>query len=150
MSYDFTAADKIDFKLFIDYAEDPFKLEQQRISLGIQTSWALLSTSEVEIRYEAQQFERLGNTVQNHVFGLGYNFSTKLSANILGEYSSDPFISEDETETWLGGGLRYKLDRKNSLQAFVGSRRGGPACQAGVCYEVLDFNGVELRFTSRF
>lgn len=150
VSYDFTAADKIDFKLFIDYAEDPFKLEQQRISLGIQTSWALLSTSEVEIRYEAQQFERLGNTVQNHVFGLGYNFSTKLSANILGEYSSDPFLSEDETETWLGGGLRYKLDRKNSLQAFVGSRRGGPACQAGVCYEVLDFNGVELRFTSRF
>jgi hypothetical protein len=33
---------------------------------------------------------------------------------------------------------------------FTGRRRGGPACNAGVCYEVLDFYGVEFRFTTRF
>jgi hypothetical protein len=138
-------------KCFVDFAEDPFKLEQQRVSMGLYANWAMLTNSSIEIGYQYQTFDRLIKKVQNHVFSLDFHYTPKWSANILYEYSNDPFLSELTSARWLGIGLRHKLNRKNSLQVFAGNRRGGPACQAGVCYdEVLDFSGVEIRFTSRF
>ena len=148
--YDFIMFDSIDMKCFVDFAEDPFKLEQQRVSMGLYANWAMLTNSSTEIGYQYQTFDRLIKKVQNHVFSLDFHYTPKWSANILYEYSNDPFLSELTSARWLGIGLRHKLNRKNSLQVFAGNRRGGPACQAGVCYEVLDFSGVEIRFTSRF
>jgi hypothetical protein len=148
--YDFIVFDIIDIKFFIDYAEDPFKLEQQRVSMGLNANWAMLTNSSAEIAYQNQSFERLNQKVKNHVLALDFHYTPEWSTNILYEYSNDPFLTEKEATTWLGAGVRYKLNRKNSLQVFAGNRRGGPACQAGVCYEVLDFSGVEIRFSSRF
>ena len=110
----------------------------------------MLTRSSAEIGYQNQRFERLGQRVENHVLFLDFHYSPELSTNILYEYSNDLFLTNGEFATWLGAGMRYKLNRKNNLQIFVGNRRGGPACQAGVCYEVLDFKGIELRFSSRF
>ena len=110
----------------------------------------MLTRSSAEIGYQNQRFERLSQRVENHVLSVDFKYSPKLSTNILYEYSNDPFLTNGEFATWLGTGMRYKLNRKNNLQIFVGNRRGGPTCQAGVCYEVLDFKGVELRFSSRF
>ncbi|MCT4646781.1 MAG: hypothetical protein N4A74_17455, partial [Carboxylicivirga sp.] len=61
----------------------------------------------------------------------------------------DNFIT-DTDKIWLSSTLRYKVNTKHTLQLFAGERRGGPACSAGVCYEVLDFKGVELRWYARF
>ncbi|MGB1941568.1 MAG: DUF6029 family protein, partial [Flavobacteriaceae bacterium] len=146
----FVLFDIIDTKFFVDFADDPFKLEQQRLSIGLNANWKMLTHSSAEIGYQNQRFERLSQRVENHVLSLDFQYSPKLSTNILYEYSNDPFLTNGEFATWLGAGMRYKLNRKNNLQIFVGNRRGGPACQAGVCYEVLDFKGVELRFSSRF
>ena len=148
--YGFVLFDIIDTKFFIDFADDPFKLEHQRLSIGLNANWEMLTRSSAEIGYQNQRFERLSQRVENHVLSLDFKYSPKLSTNILYEYSNDPFLTNGEFATWLGTGMRYKLNRKNNLQIFVGNRRGGPTCQAGVCYEVLDFKGVELRFSSRF
>ena len=148
--YDFIMFDSIDMKCFVDFAEDLFKLEQQRVSIGFNAIWAMLTNSSAEIGYQNQRFDRLNQRVQNHVLALDFHYAPKWSTNILYEYSNDPFLTERTSARWLGVGLRHKLNRKNSLQVFAGNRRGGPACQAGVCYEVLDFSGVEIRFTSRF
>ena len=148
--YGFVLFDIIDTKFFVDFADDPFKLEQQRLSIGLNANWKMLTHSSAEIGYQNQRFERLSQRVENHVLSLDFQYNPELSTNILFEYSNDPFLTNGEFATWLGAGMRYKLNRKNNLQIFVGNRRGGPACQAGVCYEVLDFKGVELRFSSRF
>jgi hypothetical protein len=120
------------------------------VSIGFNANWAMLTNSSAEIGYQNQRFNRLNQRVQNHVLALDFHYTPKWSTNILYEYSNDPFLTERTSARWLGVGLRHKLTRKNSLQVFDGNRRGGPACQAGVCYEVLDFSGVEIRFTSRF
>ena len=137
-------------KFFIDYAEDTFKLEQQRVSMRLNANWAMLTNSSAEIAYQNQSFERLNQKVKNHVLALDFHYTPEWSTNILYEYSNDTFQTEKAATTWLGARVRYKLNRKNSLQVFAGNRRGGPACQAGVCYEVLDFSGVEIRFSFKF
>ena len=51
---------------------------------------------------------------------------------------------------FVAGVLNAQISGHHDLTLFAGERRGGRACTAGTCYEVLPFEGVELRLTSRF
>ncbi len=150
IEYSFALPGEHETKVFVDYAEDPFKSEEQRISAGTYIEWKTGKASTVKTEYEFQAFKRLGEKVQNHVLVIGYAYKSKIQANIIGEFSNDSFIVDNNNKIWLGTNLKYQVNRANSVQIFAGQRRGGPACNAGVCYEVLDFKGVELRLTSRF
>lgn len=150
MEYDLTLLEKYDAKVFADYANDPFKLEENRVSAGISADWKLFSASTIKTEYEFQTFKRLNENYQNHVLVAGYAFKSKLVCSLVTEFSNDSFIVTKGSKTWFGGNVKYQVNKNNSLQIFAGERRGGPACNAGVCYEVLDFKGVEVRFTSRF
>jgi hypothetical protein len=152
LEYDFSFYEKHDVRLFADYAEDPFKLEEHRVSAGSYLEWKVLRASTLTTNYEFQMFDRLGEKVQNHMLLLGYAYKSKFVFNIIGEYSNDLFLLDDNKsfKVWFGSNIKYQLNPENSIQLFAGQRRGGPACNAGVCYEVLDFYGVELRLMSRF
>jgi hypothetical protein len=150
LEYDFSISEKHDIKLFTDYAEDPFKLEEQRVSTGVSADWKVFETSSIKTDYEFQTFNRQGDNYQNHVFVIGYGYQSKIICNLVTEFSNDSFIVTEGTKIWVGANVKYQVNKGNSLQIFAGERRGGPACNAGVCYEVLDFKGVEVRFTSRF
>ena len=150
LEYDFPISEKHSAKVFADYAEDPFKLEEQRVSAGLSTDWKVFGNSSIKTDYEIQTFKRLGKKYQNHVCVLGYAYKSNIICNIVAEYSDDSFIVVGGSKIWIGGYLKYQVNDKNTLQVFAGERRGGPACNAGICYEVLDFKGVELRLTSRF
>ena len=149
MEYAFSLHQTQDIKIFSDYALDPFKAQDNRVSLGLNSDWHILKSSSIKANYEFQSFNRFGESYQNQVFVLGYGFKSKLILNIVAEKSNDSFLVTSGTKVWTGANVRYQLNKKHSLQLFVGERRGGPACNAGVCYEVLDFKGVELRLTSR-
>ncbi|NEW81530.1 MAG: hypothetical protein GZ094_04085 [Mariniphaga sp.] len=149
LEYDFSISEKDDIKIFTDYAKDPFKLENHRVSAGISTDWKVLKNSAIQTDYEFQSFERMGEYYQNHVFVLGYAYKSKFICNITSEYSNDSFFVSEGSKIWLGANLKYQLNNNHSCQIFAGERRGGPACNAGVCYEVLDFTGIEMRLTSR-
>jgi hypothetical protein len=150
IGYDFALIKKHDMKVFADYASDPFKLQENRVSAGMSTDWKLHETSAFKTEYEFQIFNRSNEIFQNHVLVLGYAFKSKLICNIVTEFSNDSFIVTNDSKIWFGGNIKYQLNKSNNLQVFAGERRGGPACNAGVCYEVLDFKGVEVRFTTRF
>jgi hypothetical protein len=150
VEYDFSIQDKHDIKLFADYALDPFKLEDDRVSAGLSAEWKLFKASSIKNNYEYQRFSRLGSTFYNHVLVMGYGYKSKIIGNVVTEYSNDTFIVSNAYKIWLGANVKYQVNKNNSLQIFAGERRGGPACNAGVCYEVLDFKGFEMRLTSRF
>lgn len=150
LEYDFALWDMADIKTYIDYAQDPFKQEENRLTAGLNTDWKAFKSSTIKADYEFQTFARLGSTVQNHVFVTGYAFKSKLVCNVVTEFSDDTFIVTSGSKLWLGANVKYQINNSHSIQLFAGERRGGPACNAGVCYEVLDFEGIELRLTSRF
>ncbi len=150
IEYDFSILDKHTIKVFADYAEDPFKLEENRISAGISSDLKFFKASAITTEYEFQTFTRLNENYQNQILVLGYAFKSKLICNLVTESSNDSFVVTGNSKIWFGGNVKYQVNKSNSLQLFAGERRGGPACNAGVCYEVLDFKGVEVRLTSRF
>jgi hypothetical protein len=148
--YDFSTIKGHDIKLFVDYAEDPFKNQSNRVSAGTYVDWKVFKESSVKTEYEFQYFNRGNENVQNQVFNLGYAFKSKWIVSVVTELSNDSFLTEKSWKTWIGGNIKYQINNGNSLQLFAGQRRGGPACNAGICYEVLDYEGIELRWTTRF
>ncbi len=148
--YDMLINKKHHFRIFGDFAQDPFKGEMDRVTLGAYGDWRTGKLTGLKSEIEMQTFEREGVQVYNVLALLGFNYTSKVSVSILAEVSNDPFITEEDQKVWFGGNLKYKLNDKNTILLFGGERRGGPACNSGVCYEVLDFSGVELRLTSRF
>jgi len=146
-----TLTESTDYKVFIDWAQDPLKGESDRISIGTYWSLPISSTLRIGPEVEYQRFSRDGSGVDNQVYALGLKIKSKWTATILWESTSDPFlVDEGSRRHYLGGTIRFRPTYQSSLQLFVGERRGGPACSGGICYEILDFRGVEGRWTQRF
>ena len=141
---------KHDLQLFVDYAEDPLKGEKKRLSWGAYAEWKVKKQSGFKTEFEMQTFTRANEHVYNYILYLGYSYKSKFSSGVIAEASNDSFIIDSKNKLWLGVNTKYKIHRSHTILLFAGQRRGGPACNAGVCYEVLDFEGVELRLTSRF
>ncbi len=143
--------EKVEYKGFIDYSQDPFKGESNRFSIGLYSDIEIKENLRFLPEVEYQSFSRSSSDVYNFNMLLGVNVKSKYFFSILGELTNDPFIIKDgqSERLYLGGTLRYKPNYKNTFQLFLGERRGGPQCSAGVCYEILDFKGVELRWIGK-
>lgn len=148
--YNFFPFEKHDMKIFADYAQDPFKLETDRFSTGVVADWLVNPNLSLNTTFEFQTLKRENSNIDNQVASLGILLKSKTSLYLIGERSNDPAIVENGSKYWLGGGLKFKIKQNHTFQLFAGERRGGPACNSGVCYEVLDFKGIELRISSRF
>ncbi|MGL1889551.1 MAG: DUF6029 family protein [Reichenbachiella sp.] len=142
---------KYDVKVFVDYANDDIKGEEKRTSLGFDVDYLMKKRRSINVEFEYQTFERFETRASNVLTSLAFNQGSKFTASLLTEYSSDNAVTEDDKDykVWMGGNLKYKPNYKNTFLFFGGTRRGGPACTSGVCYEILDFEGVELRYNRR-
>lgn len=146
-------------KVFADYSKDDLYLEESRIAMGLYVDKNFGKTT-LSLMSEAQNFDRVFAETTNiwNIFnGVTLNIDSKLLVSVFWEYSTDPNITDrkntnkvEDKRHFLAGQILYRLNEKNSLTLFAGQRRGGPACSSGICYEVLDFEGVELRITTRF
>ncbi|NJK85194.1 MAG: hypothetical protein HC906_03755 [Bacteroidales bacterium] len=143
-----------DAKIFLDYARDPFVNENSRWAAGGNLDIPhskLNSLIELEYQWINREIGE-GYQVNNGYFGytLSFKYKYKLSLNV--EVSDDPFLL-DENETYQAfpsAVFTFRPGQNHMVSLFGGRRRGGPACNAGVCYNVLDFEGIELRVLANF
>ena len=161
VEYSFYPGRKNNLTLFADYASDQFKSENTRYATGAVWEYSLVGSWSTQIHLEYQYMEREiveTATIQNGVVILGVSKSPGLSLSAIWELSNDPFLNDNPDTPALEAGFRhwpgieasYKINPTNTLSLFAGKRRGGPACTSGVCYEVLDFEGVEIRLKTKF
>ncbi|MFC2081038.1 hypothetical protein ACFLR8_02390, partial [Bacteroidota bacterium] len=148
-------------KWFLDFARDPFKDESHRYAGGGIFETPVFGKWNTLTELEYQYIERTGflpGAVHNGVLIAGLSRGTRMSFSFTWELSTDPFQTDDpatlEIERgnrhWIGVDAKYKISKHHTLAVFAGQRRGGPSCTSGICYEVLDFTGMELRLTSKF
>lgn len=142
-------SEKTDFRVFVDYAQDQLKNERNRFSSGFFVNHSLpFLVESLHFEFNTQTFKRNEITTVNHVGDLTLRYKSKLFLSVLVEWSNDRYLT-DSSRVWLGSTLNYKWNNKNTFTIFAGDRRGGPACNAGICYEILDFKGVEFRWVYR-
>lgn len=68
------------------------------------------------------------------------------------QFEDDPLTPDVETDprSFFGATASWRINAQHDVIVFTGKRRGGVACTSGTCYFVPDFEGSELRVTSRF
>jgi hypothetical protein len=148
-------------KWFTDYAMDPFRYEPHRVAGGGIAEVALAGKWSMMTELEYQFIRRTGflpGSVHNAVIIVGLSKGPAFSIALTYEGSTDPFLTDDPgtfeiekgSRHWLGLDMKLKIRSQHTLALFAGQRRGGPACTSGICYEVLDFTGLELRLISKF
>lgn len=147
-------------KAYFDYAKDPFKGEENRYTTGFILEYVFADYWSANLEIGLQQFEReiIDNAeIWNYLTSLTISKTPHFSFNLLWEFSTDNTVTDHRGKDYTGVlksfpgiNFSYKHSYRHTFQIFAGSRRGGPACNAGICYEVLDFSGIELRITSKF
>lgn len=146
-------------KVYADYSFDDLLAENARYATGVYYTYLLPDGYNLAFESEFQHLERTiieKEKFQNVYAGIILSRSTKYSAGLIWEFTNDNKYADlsgtervEKVQHYPGVNLSYRPNRKNTLQLFAGKRRGGPACTAGICYEVIDFKGVELRWTIR-
>lgn len=154
LEYQFYPGDKSSAKLFVDYAKDPFVNEVNRYATGGYVDLQhnkLSSTVELEWQY-IQRETSVSNQFSNYYLAYTLSKASKYSVSAVTELTFDPVQIFDSKPYNLYPALitTYQPGNKTKLTLFCGKRRGGPACNSGVCYDVLDFKGLELRLNTRF
>ncbi|MEP1307238.1 MAG: DUF6029 family protein [Balneola sp.] len=153
--------DQLSLKSFLDYAVDEPKQQDNRISIGLITDKSFGESQNVivDLQYQTYDESFQPEKIENYFASLSYSFNSSLNISAVFEASTEPGLTdnpntfpeiETNTRTWLGFNSLYRINTSNSLALFVGKRRGGPACTSGICYEILDFEGAEVRITTRF
>lgn len=148
-------------KVFFDYANDELKTEEDRWSFGVISDKSFQRALNLILDLQYQQFERTIDFRKTHNFYSAFSaaFGSEIVLSAVFEASTDPQLTdnpttfpqeESNTRFWPGLNALYKFNPTNTLEIFAGKRRGGPACTSGICYEILDFEGAELRLTTRF
>jgi len=154
---EFTAPinEKTDVRLFADYANDDLKFHKNRISGGIKIDYLIKGRWGSNLQLESQRFiytlSEQNSEAFNHAAIGGIYYGSKFSTSFVFEHSTAPnVIRENENfKYWFGANATYKPNFKHTINLFIGNRRGGPACTSGICYEVPDFSGFEIRVQSR-
>ncbi len=158
LEYSFAPGSNNNISMFADYASDPFKFEDKRAAGGVVWDYSFAGNWSSLLHLEYQYIEREiveRDVIHNGVLILGLSKSPVLSFSLIWEMSNDPYLTDLSGSAmsirhWPGVQASYKINYANTLFLFAGKRRGGPACTSGVCYEVLDFEGIELRLKTKF
>lgn len=149
-------------KTFVDWSQNDISNETGRIATGLYFSTLLTpkysSNIDIEFQYIERQYPGFDpERFINFFSSIEISNSGKYSAALNYEFSSDPQIADKPSTTQIekskhypGLLISYRPSNKINLGLFAGSRRGGPACNSGICYEVLDFEGIELRLSTKF
>ena len=112
----------------------------------METEWFQGLGSTIDIEYQ-DFIKDLGipNKVTNQLASFSISYAPNLSVGLTMEHTTDP---GESTKDWIGFNAGYQYSQEHLISMFYGKRRGGNACTAGVCYQVLPFEGFELRLTS--
>jgi hypothetical protein len=107
----------------------------------------------IDLQYQTYRYT-VGETGPNRNLALilSASYAPDLAFGVVTEYSDDPnYIPEGKTGSyWVGMNISYQYSQVHLITFFYGSRRGGNACTSGICYEILPFEGAEVRLNSTF
>lgn len=141
---------------FFDYARSRILQNERRITAGTRWDWSAgsryalaadLQFQDVDRRFGSRRFPYKNLLAVAEVSRFpAWTWSLQL------QRSNDPLetgASQSGATWWWALGTSWLLRDAHTATLFAGKRRTGLACTGGTCYEVLGFEGVEIRLTSK-
>jgi hypothetical protein len=135
-------------KDYADLGREDLRIQKDRYTYGVyfENEWFNKWGTTIDIEY--QNYLRgvtSYTTIENYAAQFSLSYAPDLTVSVLYENTTDP---GEILKDWMGYSLSYQYSQHHLISMFYGKRRGGNFCIGGICYEVLPFDGFELRFTS--
>jgi hypothetical protein len=152
-----SSQEQIEATLFYDDAQDGFQFTSDRRvyggSLTLRLTESLSATLDFE-RLHAKRGFVLLDAFTDQFSSLSLARTEQATLSLIWEKSTDPEQRDPEAPLdprhFVALVASVDLSERHEAVLFFGERRGGRACTAGTCYEVMPFKGAEVRLTSRF
>ena len=144
-------------QIFADFSHNRILIDEKSRFLGTSWTWSPDELHSIGLDAQVQDVERRLGTLAlpytNQFYALEVHRAPGLSAAVQVQRSSDELETgahPSGVTWWRGLNLSADIGEGHSVNVFAGQRRSGLACTAGICYEVLGFEGVEIRLLNRF
>ncbi len=148
---------RVDVQLFADFSRNRILIDDESRFFGTRWAWSPDGSHTLEFDAQFQDVDRRFGTLAlpytNFYYALAAHRAPGLSAAVQVQRTSDELETGADPSGvtwWRGLNLGADIRDGHSLNVFAGQRRSGLACTAGICYEVLGFEGVEVRLLNRF
>lgn len=161
LAFDFDSLNDTNLGIFFNWGKDELAgIEKRRIA-GIIVEKTIPAGHTLTADFQYQRASRpFGDPPNfNDTYAL-FSFQHEKGFGITGvmDRTTDPFevdrpqTFEIETGSRAFWSLHLNARIHNNYDAvlFIGERRGGTACTSGTCYQVLPFQGVEMRINTYF
>ena len=143
-------------QVFADHSRDRFFTDERRTTLGSAWDWRVSEgyalNADVQFQHVSRRLGRSELPFKNVYLGMELSRAPGWSWALLLQRSTDILergASSTGTTYWWGSNINWQIREGYNLHLFGGKRRSGLACAAGTCYEVLGFEGVELRLINQ-
>lgn len=141
-------------QVFADLSRSAILQDEGRLTLGSHWEWQASDRHSFSADLQSQGVDpHFYESYTNLYLSLGWAGTPAWSAALVLQRSTDSAESgEDPGKAiyWTGINAGWQAGEDHRLALFAGQRRTGLACTAGTCYEVLGFEGVELRLVNQF
>lgn len=148
--------DAIDARVFVDRNHNRILGDERSLTFGTLFDWRAIPRYSVAVDIQYQDVNRFFADQpfphENIFFSGEIQHIKGLSAAVQLQRSNDPLETGAEIDGptyWLSTNLNWQIGQRHSANLFFGKRRSGLACTAGTCYEVLGFDGVEIRLVNQ-
>ena len=156
--------DAITSKTFYNWSREDILGEDDRKTAGLNMDWNFsgpwaLSLDQEYQRIHNRYYNDTLNPIQNIYTAITLSNAPGFSLSLMMDRTTNPadvddpatrYIIENNAKNWFSISGAYQVTMNNEISLFYGKRRGGLACTSGTCYEVLPFEGLEIRWIGRF
>ena len=157
LQFDTSLGAEVHAQAFADLTRSTILEDSRHLTLGSHWQWQASDrhsfSADVQVQDVNRRFGELELPYENLYLSLGWTGAPAWSAALVLQRATDTLesgASPTRASYWTGLNTGWQMGDNHRLDLFAGQRRTGLACTAGTCYEVLGFEGVELRLVNQF
>ncbi len=140
--------DRLISRVLFDYSKDRPVGDLNRWTLATEVDHLLNDRDSILLDGQMQHIDNENSGKYWNMLGL-LAFSRSPWITISTQYEHTTNVFADKSN-WFSGILNLKIGQHHDVIFTLGSRPAGLVCSGGICFQVPEFEGLELRWNARF
>ncbi len=140
-------------RVLIDYSKDRLLGDLNRWTFASEVDYFLNDRNSLLFDAQLQNIDNennLNGKYWNMLGLLAFSRSPFMTLSAQFEHTTNPPSENSKKTNWFSGTLNLKVGQHHDVILTAGSRPAGLVCSGGICFQVPEFEGVEVRWNARF
>lgn len=139
-------------RVLLDYSKDRGLGDLNRWTLASEVDYLLNDRNSLIFDAQLQNIDNENNVdgkYWNMLGLLAFSRSPFMTLSARYEHTTKARSEKSTKSNWFSATLNLKVGQHHDIILTAGSRPGGLVCSGGICFQVPEFEGLELRWNAR-